>query len=158
MKLALRELEARASALLPVLLALFHARIAREEPGLLEPLAQLGVVDLQRAGDAVADRAGLPAGTAAVDGNHDVELVGGLGQRQRLLDDHLQHVVAEVLVERPLVDGDLAAALPDVDAGGGRLAPSRPVVFNQSQVIPPRYSETSSRSGFCAACGWFEPR
>src|SRR5205085_8437899 len=72
---ALGELEPRTGTLLPVFLALLHARIARKEAGLLEPLAQLGVVDLQGARNAVADRAGLPAGTAAVDGDHDVELV-----------------------------------------------------------------------------------
>src|SRR5690348_1022888 len=108
MRLALGELEARASALLSVLLALLHARIAREETGLLEALAQLEVVDLQRARDAVADRAGLAARAAAVHRDDDVELVDRLRQRQRLLDDHLEHFVAEVVIERPAVDRDRA--------------------------------------------------
>src|SRR5579884_2145283 len=107
MGLALGELEARTSAALSVLLALFHARIAREEAGLLQPLAQLGVVDLQRARDAVANRARLSAWTAAVDGDQNVELVVRLGHRERLLDDHLQHFIAEVLVQRAVVDRDL---------------------------------------------------
>src|SRR5207247_1423393 len=127
-----------------------------------ESLAQLGVVDLQRAGDAVADGTSLPARTAAVDGDHDVELVDGLRERERLLDDHLQHVVAEVLVQRPLIDGDLSASLTKVHARGGGLPPSRAVVFNQSQndssSLLSRYLARSSRSGFCAACGWFDPR
>src|SRR3954451_6429695 len=84
--LALRELEAGPGALLSVLLALLHARIAREETGLLETLAELGIVDLQRARDAVADGAGLSRGTAAVDRDDDVELVRRLGERERLLD------------------------------------------------------------------------
>src|SRR4051812_40638228 len=97
--LALGELEPGAGAFLSVLLALLHARIARKETGLLEPLAQLGVVDLKRARDAVADRSGLPARTAAVHRHDDVELVVRLRQRQRLLDDHLQHFVGEVVIE-----------------------------------------------------------
>src|SRR6476646_11595922 len=106
MRLALRELEAGAGALLAVLLALLHAGIAREETSLLETLAQLHVVELERAGDAVADRAGLAAGTAAVDRHHDVEFVVRLGERKRLLDDHLEHFVREVLIERARVDRD----------------------------------------------------
>src|SRR6185503_8994405 len=97
---ALGELEAGAGAALTVLLALLHARIAREEAGLLEALAQLAVVDLQRARDAVADRSGLAARAAAVHRDDDVELVDRLRQRQGLLDDHLQHFIAEVVVER----------------------------------------------------------
>src|SRR5688572_8156309 len=99
MGLALRELEAGAGALLSVLLALFHARIAREEAGLLEALAKLGVVNLERARDAVANRTGLPARAAAVHRDDDVELVDRLRQRERLLDDHLQHFIAEVVVQ-----------------------------------------------------------
>src|SRR5919205_1153576 len=132
-KLALRELEAGPGAALAVLLALFHARVAREEAGFLEALAQLGVVDLQRAGDAVPDRAGLAARAAAVDDDDDVEAVVRLGQRERLLDDHLQHFVAEVLVQRAVVDRDRSRALTKVDARRRGLAPSRSVVFNQSQ-------------------------
>src|SRR3954468_11184397 len=84
--LALRELEAGAGALLSVLLALLHARIAREEAGLLEALAKFGVVDLKRARDAVANRSGLAARAAAVDGHDDIEAVRRLSERERLLD------------------------------------------------------------------------
>src|SRR6266480_3800256 len=151
MGLALGELEARTSALLAVLLALFHARIAREQAGLLQTLAQLGVVDLQRARDAVADGARLSARTAAVDGYEDVEFVVGLGERERLLDDHLQHFIAEVLVERPVVDCDLTRSLPEMHACGRGLPPSRAVVFNQSQ-------ESSSVTPRLPAARAFGPR
>src|SRR5687767_10079419 len=110
---ALGELEAGAGALLAVLLALLHARVAREEAGLLESLAQLEVVHLQRTGDPVADRAGLAARAAAVDGDDDVELVDGLRQGERLLDDHLQHFIAEVVVERAAIDRDRARSRTD---------------------------------------------
>src|SRR3954462_2127694 len=92
--LALGELEPGAGALLSVLLALLHARIAREEAGLLQPLAKLGGVDLQGAGDAMANPSSLAARTATVHRHHDVELVVRFRQRQRLFDDHLQHFVA----------------------------------------------------------------
>src|SRR3954451_1220711 len=84
--LALGELEAGAGALLSVLLALLHARIAREETGLLQPLAKLGVVNLKGAGDAVTDRTGLTARTTTINGDDEIELVVRLGERERLLD------------------------------------------------------------------------
>ena len=58
-ELTLAELEAATGALLPVLLALLDAGVARQEARLLEPLAQLEVEHAQRARDAVAQRAGL---------------------------------------------------------------------------------------------------
>src|SRR5512141_2254828 len=70
--LPLRELEPGAGAALSVLLALLHARVAREEAGLLQGLAQLEVEQAERAGDAVADRARLPGAAAAVHHRDDV--------------------------------------------------------------------------------------
>src|SRR5882757_517706 len=113
--LALGELEAGPGALLSVLLALLHARIAREETGLLQAFAQLYVVDLQSPGDAVADGAGLSRRTAAVNRDDDVELVDRLRERKRLLDDHLEHFVAEVLIQRTLIDRDGPGALTQMD-------------------------------------------
>src|SRR5262249_8035626 len=135
-----------------------HARIAREKTALLQPLAQLGVVDLKGAGDAVTDGARLAARTAAVDGDQDVEFVVRLGERKRLLDDHLQHFIAEVLIERPVVDRDLTRSLPEMHACGRGLPPSGAVVFNQSQVSFLRRYFTSIRSGFWASCGCLAPR
>src|SRR5436305_4076151 len=155
-ELALRELEAGAGAALAVLLALLPARVAREEAGLLETLAQFHVVDLQRAGDAVPDGAGLAARAAAVDDDDDVEAVVRLGQRQRLLDDHLQHFVAEVLVQGAVVDRDRPRALTKVHARRRGLAPSRSVIFNQSQdsssVIRRRRSARASGPDADGSC------
>src|SRR5687767_3529945 len=130
---ALGELEAGTSALLTVLLALLHTRIAREEARLLEALAEFGVVDLERARDAVADRAGLAARSAAVHRHHDVELVDGLGERERLLDDHLEHFVREVFIETTAIDRDLTAARADVHTRRRGLPSSGSVIFNQCQ-------------------------
>ena len=65
-----------------VLLALFHARIAREKTSLLETLPQLGVVHLKRARNAVPDRTGLPRAATTADRGHDVELLPRLGQQK----------------------------------------------------------------------------
>src|SRR6476659_6362564 len=63
--LSFAELEALACALLPVLLALLDARVARQEAFFLELRPQLDVVFDQRAGDAEAQRAGLAGDAAA---------------------------------------------------------------------------------------------
>src|SRR6266545_936382 len=98
------ELEARPGAALSVLLAFLHPRIAGQESFLLQLLAQFGVVLGQRPGDPVADRAGLTGRTAAGDAHVDVELLRRLHREERLLDDHLENVVGEVIVEGTLVD------------------------------------------------------
>src|SRR5579859_7499028 len=66
-KLSFRELEALAGALLPVFLALFAARIAREHAFALQLFAQLSVENDERAGDAQLHRAGLAVHPAAGD-------------------------------------------------------------------------------------------
>src|ERR1700749_2324001 len=74
--LAFRELEALARALLSVLLALLFAR---DESGVLERGAEVGVELHQRARDAVGHRAGLARGASARDVYDDVELARGVG-------------------------------------------------------------------------------
>ena len=56
-----------------VLFALLHTRVAGEEPGLLEDRAHLFAVLEQRAGDAVADGAGLAGNAAARNRAHNVK-------------------------------------------------------------------------------------
>ena len=76
----------------------------------------------QRLGEAVADRAGLAREAAAGDRDDDVELAMAVRDVQRLLQDHAQHRPGEVLLDRALVDGDLARAGLDPDAGDRVLA------------------------------------
>src|SRR5574341_1454916 len=107
--LTLAELEPGAGALLSVLLALLDARVARQEAGLLELDAQLGVVLAERSRDRVSDGARLGGHAAAVDRGYDVELVVRLRHRERLLDDLLQGLDAsEVVVEPARVELELA--------------------------------------------------
>src|SRR3984885_7574268 len=58
-RLALAELEALAGALLPVLFAFLHARIARQKSVLAQPGAQFRIEDGQRAGKPHAHGSGL---------------------------------------------------------------------------------------------------
>src|SRR6185369_5419034 len=77
-RLALAELEALAGALLPVLLAFLHARIARQKAVLAQAGAQLRIEDSQRARKPHAYSAGLPANTTAIHRGDDVHRTGRL--------------------------------------------------------------------------------
>src|SRR5205814_4538276 len=128
----LAELEAAPRALLSVLLALLDARVPGEEPRLLEALAQLQVELAQRARDTVAQRARLGNGPAPGEGGHHVELLGRLRDREGLLGQHLQRLVpAEVVVERRVVEADLAGAGAQPYAGDRRLALAGGVVLDR---------------------------
>ena len=74
---ALGVLRGLAGLLEAVLLALLLARVAREEAGLLELGAQLGVELDERPGDAEAQGAGLARDAAAVERGVDVVDLGG---------------------------------------------------------------------------------
>src|SRR5699024_5364374 len=72
--------------------------------------------------DAVADRAGLAGDAAACNAADNVELLVGLGEDERLTDDGLQGVKAEVIVDVAVVDRDLARALVNSYARNGALS------------------------------------
>src|ERR1041385_3093199 len=127
--LAFRELEALARALLPVLLALLGARVARHESRVLERGPEVCVELHQGARDALAHRAGLPRRASARDVDDDVELVCGVGERQGLADDHAQGLVGEILFEGLAVDLEVARTRPQVNPRGRSLAPPRSVIL-----------------------------
>src|SRR5690242_7091507 len=102
--LALGELAALAGAGLPVLLALLHARIAREEAFLAHRPAQRLVEPHQRARDPELHRARLPGEPAA--GGRGVNVVArrrvrGHERSLGVLDQRRPH---EVLRDGPAVD------------------------------------------------------
>ena len=70
--------------------------------------AQLRLEIGQRLGKPVAHGAGLAREAAALDRDDDVELAGAVRDMQRLLQDHAQHGPREILLDRLLVDRDLA--------------------------------------------------
>ena len=56
----------------------------------------------------MADRPGLSGDSAAAKLGHDVELLGGLGDGERLSDDHLEgFVTPEVLLDGGVVEAEL---------------------------------------------------
>src|SRR5215471_13593777 len=126
-RLALGELEPLARARLTVLLALLGARVTRDESGFLERRAELAVDFAERAGDAVLDGIGLAGEAAATDVDVHVVTAAGLGQLERLHDDHAGGRAAEVIVHRTIVDRDLARPLGHPHARDGVLAPPRRV-------------------------------
>src|SRR5260370_20525964 len=83
-KLTLRELEALARALLSVLLAFLHARIARQKSVLTQRRPQLRIEPRNGPRQSHAHRARLSAHAAAVSCHHHVHLVGDIGEFQRL--------------------------------------------------------------------------
>src|SRR6266702_3201 len=121
-RLALGELEALAGAGLAVLLALHGAGVAGDEAGLLEDRPVVRVELHERAGDAVADGAGLTGQPAALRVHEHVELAHLVDELERLDQDHLRRLPAEVGVHGAAVDGDVARAGREAHAGDGLLA------------------------------------
>ncbi len=78
----------------------------------------------------MADGAGLTKATTAFHGDFYVELVSHFHIFQRLTHDHACHFTAKVLVQRTVVDGDVAATLGDEHPGGGGLAATRTVILS----------------------------
>src|SRR6267154_5698646 len=123
-KLTLRELEALARALLSVLLAFLHARIARQKSVLAQRRPQLRIEPRNRPRQSHAHRASLPAHAAAVRRHHYVHLVGNVRKLQRLDRVMLPRVIRKILFNRPAVDGKLAGAGTKEHARHRLLAPS----------------------------------
>ena len=109
------------------------------------------LVDLeQRPGDAVRDRADLAGHAAALDLDHRVEALGGVGDGERrggLLDGAR---AAEVVVELLAVHDDGPLTRDESDASDRGLPATGPLEITEVlhlAVAPFRIS------GFCAACG-----
>src|SRR5687767_13545304 len=148
LSLALAELEALPGARQPVLLPFLGARVPRQQTVLLEGPPQLRVERHERPRDAEPERAGLAGHAAAVHVGQHIELIGRLGQDQRLADLHPQRFDRKRVVERAAVDGDRAGAWPEKDPCGGGLATAGAVILGNCHGYATLISE-----GFCAACG-----
>src|SRR5262245_23580514 len=153
--LALRVLEPRASAALTVLLALLLARVAREEAGLLQRGPQGGIVLLQRARDAEADRTGLAGVATALDRDVQIEVAHVIDRAERVEHVHAQDLAREVLLGGAPVDRDRAVAQPDEHARARSLASARGV--EARGLAGHRHQRISRVAGFCAACGCSAP-
>src|SRR5450631_3058182 len=138
-RLALRELEACACALLAVLLALLDASVARHQAISLERLAKLQVEEHQRACNSELDRIRLGADTAAADRGHNVKIRRGLGEREGTQSRNPLLFRHEINFERLVVDGEPASAGTQKHASDRRFAPSCAVVLNQICHVRPMY-------------------
>src|SRR5688500_12995717 len=121
-RLALRELEAAARLGAAVLLVLDRAAVAGQEAALLQRGPEVRLEQGQGAADAVTDRTGLARKAPADHGADDVELAGAVHHAERLVDHHAQHRAREIDQDVAVVDGNLAAARLQPDAGDGVLA------------------------------------
>ena len=83
------------------------------------------VVFHQRAGDAVADRAGLAGDATACDLHGEVEAAFDLCNLQRLAHDHAAGFAAEELVERTVIDRDACRCRPSCIPGPLRSCADR---------------------------------
>src|SRR4051794_22475884 len=127
-RLALAELRTLARLLEAGLLALLHARVAREEAGALAPPARVGIAPERGRGDAVTGGPRLRGHAAAVHAGDDVHARLVAHRLERLADVALQRRAREELVERPAVDGVRTGARLEDDARDGRLALARRAV------------------------------
>ena len=83
----------------------------------------------QGAGDAVTDSAGLAGNAAASDGANDIKLAQGIGKGHGLTNDQLQSIQAEIIVDVSAVNGDLAGAGVQTNAGHGALSTAGAIVI-----------------------------
>ena len=118
----LGELRSATSGLETVLLSLLHTRVAGQEAGGLQSGTVLSVGGQQSAGNTVTDSTGLTGDTATCDVGNDVELTGGAGNAEGLVDDELQGLETEVIIDGTAVDGDLTGAGIDANASDGLLS------------------------------------
>src|ERR1700733_11138406 len=130
-QLPLRELEALASALLAILLALFAARIAADHTLGLQLLPQFGVELHQGPGNAQLHRVGLAAHSATQHAGNDVEGRHRIGRSQWRFRRRTLRRSHEILFKGTSVHAELAAARTQINAGDRPLAASRSVVLNQ---------------------------
>ena len=128
-RLTLGELERTTGLGLAVLLALDHASIARKEAGLLEVSTVVASVQ-KSASDTQAQSAGLTGDAAAIAQSDNVELTGSVGHLEGSKGVLNELMTAEILLGVTLVDGHLAGAGDETDAGDGVLTTAGTLVDN----------------------------
>src|SRR5579863_365117 len=128
--LPLAELEPLARALLPVLLALFPARIPADHALGLQLLAQFSIEHHQRARDPELHCVSLTAYAAAQHIGDHIERCRRASQSPRRLRRRPLRRSHEIFLERAPVHLELPAARTQIHASNRPLASSRSVVLN----------------------------
>src|SRR5581483_7420093 len=148
-RLPLRELRRLARLVQARLLPLDLARVARQVALALEEDAEVGIDLDERAGDAVADRSGLPRRAASVHADAEVVLSLEVGHLQRREHRLAVEEPREVLLERLAVDPRGAAPRTEDHPGDGRLP------LAGAEVL--RGCRHQNGFGSCAWCGCSGP-
>src|SRR6202166_1648692 len=107
-RLALGELEALACALLAVLLAFLHARIASQKSILAQRRAQFRIEHRNGACQAHADRSSLPANSTALGSDDHIHLVVQARELQRFSGVMLPRYVWKIFFRRSAIDLELS--------------------------------------------------
>src|SRR5579872_2889242 len=144
--LTLAELEALPCALLPVFLALPHARIAREKAVGPQPVAQIGIENRKSARQPHAHCARLTSDASAVDRRHNVKLIGGIGELQRLDGARQPCDIFEIRVHGPAIDFKFPAAGTNEHARHRGFAPAGAVSLGLQNALGWLYARTQLSS------------
>src|ERR1041385_1978911 len=107
---------------------------------MFESRTKICVVFHQCSRNAMPDRSCLARWTTAGDVDDEIKLVRGLGQLQRLANDHSQGFVGEVAIERFVVNLDFTSAGSQINSGRCRFASPGSVILNFSHSNLPRIS------------------
>src|SRR5712692_6513116 len=110
------------------------------------------------------NRSGLTGKTAAADVDRGIDLPHLFEDRQRLMDDHLRCLAAEVFVERLAVDDHLAAARLDpysrhrlLSAAGCVKSTGAGFCHGAASFLIGDQASICLAIGFCAVCGCVSP-
>src|SRR5215510_10044281 len=107
------------------------------------------VIFHQRSRNAVPDRSCLARWTTTSHVDDEIKLVRGLGQLQRLTNDHPQGFVGEVAIEWFVVNLNFTSAGSQVNSGSCRFASPGSVILNFSHSYLPLISVNLVMSWFC---------
>ena len=94
--------------------------------------AQRRLVVRQRLRNAVTHRAGLSGGATTGDVHQHIEFRAGVGQLQRLADNHPQRFVFEIVVNLFVIDLEIACSRPQVNSRGRTFPAACSVILNIS--------------------------
>lgn len=94
----------------PVFLAFDSTRVASDKARFLERWTEIRISFDQGARNPMANSAGLPGIPAADDIHVDIEVSAGLGHLKGLQYDHARRFTAKVLLQRFVVDRNIAFA------------------------------------------------
>jgi hypothetical protein len=125
--LPLAVLEPLARARLTVLFTLLLSSVAGQEACAFDGTTLFGIEGDERSCDAMSHGFGLGALSSAGASRPDVELVLRLDELESLAKDHAGRLTLEIVVDRPSIDHDRAAAGLEPNAGYGGFALSRGV-------------------------------